>query len=284
MNVRDERELAEYGMAIDPDNPNRAILVAELRQATPSETWDEARLTSYIVVSLAEADEYEKQATALSRRSTAMIYRAGHALSILAPRLKAERRWCPWQAEHGIARTTAWEAIKLFERAPSEQAIALLTSSEAKQQYGIYQDDDQDDQDDDQEPTGDAAPATLRIGDFNEEESEIEPESEQDQRLARIGHGGMTEIGPTIDAKQELLADLRHTSDALLALIAQFAAEWPDEIESAICPPTEEIGSRGAMLAEERRPLPPIEEDDDPGFHQYRYPLTTLMGMRHEQR
>ena len=45
--------------------------------------------------------------------------------------------WCRWLQEHGLKRTTAWEAATLYERAGSEDAIANLTPDEAKRRYGI---------------------------------------------------------------------------------------------------------------------------------------------------
>jgi hypothetical protein len=40
-------------------------------------------------------------------------------------------------ATRNIKRTTAWEAIELYQRAGSEEAIANLTPVEAKRRYGI---------------------------------------------------------------------------------------------------------------------------------------------------
>ena len=45
--------------------------------------------------------------------------------------------WGRWLKEHDLKRTTAWEAIELYQRAGSEEAIANLTPSQAKKRYGI---------------------------------------------------------------------------------------------------------------------------------------------------
>ena len=45
--------------------------------------------------------------------------------------------WGRWLKEHNLKRTTAWEAIQLYERAGSEEAIANLTPSQAKRRFGI---------------------------------------------------------------------------------------------------------------------------------------------------
>jgi ubiquinone/menaquinone biosynthesis C-methylase UbiE len=52
-------------------------------------------------------------------------------------RLKEERRWVAWQEEHNFKRTPVHEAIKLYEEAESEEAVAGLSSTEAKCKYGI---------------------------------------------------------------------------------------------------------------------------------------------------
>lgn|GEM_PF-3543975 len=67
------------------------------------------------------------------------IFRSGHALAIARQKVKSERwgEWGRWQEEHNLKRTTAWEAIQLYERAGSEEAIANLTPSQAKRRFGI---------------------------------------------------------------------------------------------------------------------------------------------------
>jgi hypothetical protein len=136
MSVGDLRAL---GLQIDPDNPTQAIPAGPQAESFPDETWDLERLGSYAATSLNEADRLQRESIQLGRRSTVQIFRSGHALAIARQKVKSERwgEWGRWLAEHNIKRTTAWEAIQLYERAGYEEAIANLTPSQAKRRYGI---------------------------------------------------------------------------------------------------------------------------------------------------
>jgi len=97
----------------------------------PSETWNLKQLTRYVVTGL---DKIQR----LSRRTSVETHRVGHALSIVQQMTKPFGKWTKWLAKHDIPRMTAWEAIQLFQAA-SEEEVALLTITEAKVKYGIYQ-------------------------------------------------------------------------------------------------------------------------------------------------
>jgi hypothetical protein len=133
MKVKDENDLHELGYAIDPNNPNEAIRLEAIAEQMPNESWDLDRLGLYASSGLREANRLESEASQLSRRSTVQVFRAGHALFLARERLKAERRWCEWLSENNIPRTNAWEAIELYEQGGSEEAVANLTLTEAKQ-------------------------------------------------------------------------------------------------------------------------------------------------------
>ena len=96
----------------------------------PSETWNLRQLAKYVVARL---DKIER----LDRRTSVETHRLGHALSITQQKTKPFGQWMKWLTKHGIPRTTAWEAIRLFESA-SEEEVSLLTIREAKIKYGIY--------------------------------------------------------------------------------------------------------------------------------------------------
>jgi hypothetical protein len=108
-------------------------------EPVPDESWDFNRLGNYARSGLGEADRLIRESIQLGRRSTVQIFRAGRAIWIARERIKAEKwgGWGSWLAEHGLARTTAWEAAALYERAGSEEAIKHLTPDQAKQTFGI---------------------------------------------------------------------------------------------------------------------------------------------------
>ena len=96
----------------------------------PSETWNLRQLAKYVVARL---DKIQR----LGRRTSVETHRVGHALSIVQQKTKPNRQWTKWLTKHGIPRTTAWEAIRLFESA-TEEEMSTLTIMEAKIKYGIY--------------------------------------------------------------------------------------------------------------------------------------------------
>ena len=131
-----EHELHNLGLRIDPENPTEAIPVASDAKSVPDHSWDLERLGNYAATGLSEASRLQKESIQLGRRSTVQIFRSGHALSI-ARRKVPWGDWGRWLKEHDLKRTTAWEAIELYQRAGSEEAIANLTPSQAKKRYGI---------------------------------------------------------------------------------------------------------------------------------------------------
>ena len=131
-----QQELRALGLQIDPDNPTQAIPAGPQAKSVPDESWDLERLGNYAATGLSEASRLQKESIQLGRRSTVQIFRSGHALSI-ARRKVPWGDWGRWLKEHDLKRTTAWEAIELYQRAGSEEAIANLTPSQAKKRYGI---------------------------------------------------------------------------------------------------------------------------------------------------
>jgi hypothetical protein len=131
-----QQNFRALGLQIDPDDPTQAIPVAHQAESVPDESWDLERLGNYAATGLSEASRLQKESIQLGRRSTVQIFRSGHALSI-ARRKVPWGDWGRWLKEHDLKRTTAWEAIELYQRAGSEEAIANLTPSQAKKRYGI---------------------------------------------------------------------------------------------------------------------------------------------------
>jgi hypothetical protein len=132
-----ENEFGKLGLVADPGDPSQVVTAATLETLGPDESWDLDRLGSYASASLAEADRLTAQAAVLTRRSSIQVRRAGHALSLARQKLKLRKEWCGWLQGQGIARTTAWESIGLFENTESEDEVAELSPTEAKQRYGV---------------------------------------------------------------------------------------------------------------------------------------------------
>jgi hypothetical protein len=105
---------------------------ATIRKANegPQKSWSTKRLSNYAKKTLHEAN-------VLQRKSTRLIFRAGQALNWIHAPLKEERRWGEWLREADIGGMRAWRAMKLAERAGSEDEIADLTPTDAYLKYGI---------------------------------------------------------------------------------------------------------------------------------------------------
>jgi hypothetical protein len=88
---------------------------------------------------IGESRQLQVEAVGLARRSTATLYRAGRALWCARKRFrgKGKRSWTKWQKVNSIPITSAWQAIRLYEMAEGEKAVAGLTRSQALHKYGI---------------------------------------------------------------------------------------------------------------------------------------------------
>ncbi len=88
---------------------------------------------------ISEGRQLQAEAIGLSRRSTATFYQAGRTLWCARKKLKGKgrRAWTKWQKAHGIPVTSAWQAIRLYEEAEGEEAVAGLTRTQALKKYGI---------------------------------------------------------------------------------------------------------------------------------------------------
>ena len=73
-----------------------------------------------------------------TKQTATKTYQAGLALSLAQKQLLG--KWHQWLSEHSIPKTTAWEAIQLYERCSSVDQIQDLTTTEAKIKFHIYQD------------------------------------------------------------------------------------------------------------------------------------------------
>lgn len=125
------KDLNKWNLEIDPLDGNN-LVHKPTSGDTPNEQWDLERLSEYARGSI-------DLSRSLARKSTVERFRAGNALSIAKTKLKGGKKgaWCRWLKDQNISRTLAWEALKLFERAGSEEAVADLDITRAYRKYGI---------------------------------------------------------------------------------------------------------------------------------------------------
>jgi hypothetical protein len=111
-----------------------------LGDARPDPAWDEDRLALYAKGELANSQEAEQQALLQSRKSAVHLFRAGHALALARAKCKGEQHgaWTEFKERHRLAHTTANDAIRLYESAKTEDALAGLGITEAKEKF-VYQ-------------------------------------------------------------------------------------------------------------------------------------------------
>jgi hypothetical protein len=103
----------------------------------PDESWSLNRIAQYVLLGIEKIARLDAKAKQLNRREAVEVHRIGYALSIARKTTTPLGQWGKWLTKHRIPRTTAWEAIKLYESA-SEEEMAKLTITEAKMKFGIY--------------------------------------------------------------------------------------------------------------------------------------------------
>jgi hypothetical protein len=100
----------------------------------PDATWTIEALLACALAFLAEAG-------ILARKTTVAVLRAGLPLWLLRERLKCEKRWCKFQRERDLPRTSVWEAIELHlrvtEQGLTEDQVAAMPWPEAREFFGI---------------------------------------------------------------------------------------------------------------------------------------------------
>lgn len=116
------QELAHVGLTVIGDEI--------VPMTTPDATWDMESLTAYAKRELSES-------ILLAKRSTVHLFRAGHALSVVREKLKPEKEWVKWQQDNSLPRSTVNDAIRLFERAGSEEAVEGLPVMAAYDKFDI---------------------------------------------------------------------------------------------------------------------------------------------------
>ena len=103
----------------------------------PDESWDLDRLTTYLKRELANSQKAEEESLLQSHKSAIHLFKAGRALAIAREKCKADGRgaWVKWQEDQKLARTTVYDAIRLYEEAETEDALVGLGITEAKKKF-----------------------------------------------------------------------------------------------------------------------------------------------------
>ena len=87
---------------------------------------------------LKKAEAMVARALGMLRRTAIDTFRGGALLHEAQGILKSEKRYRAWLKKFGIKVTSAWEAVELFRRAKTEDAIQGMTITEAKRKFGIW--------------------------------------------------------------------------------------------------------------------------------------------------
>jgi hypothetical protein len=136
--ARAKLKVSDDGTALVPINTTNEVAIlskpptvavmpgtesAVLRPTEPDAEW-----------SLSELGNYAKERLT---SVTTSIFQAGRALKLAHDQFTKKRAWGKWLKQQGIPRTSAWEAIELFEQAKTEDAVANLTRVQALKKFGI---------------------------------------------------------------------------------------------------------------------------------------------------
>jgi len=105
----------------------------------PGPSWSLERLASYAKNEVTTSFFAEQQAILQAHKSAVHLFRAGHALALARSKCKGEQHgdWKKFKKKHGLADTTANDAIRLYESAKTEDALVGLGITEAKLKFGI---------------------------------------------------------------------------------------------------------------------------------------------------
>ncbi|HEY7328057.1 MAG TPA: hypothetical protein VH592_10475 [Gemmataceae bacterium] len=127
------------------DDPQKAGHVPNEQAGTPpgddrpDPSWSLERLASYAKDEVTCSFHAEQEAVLQAHKSAVHLFRAGHALALARAKCKGEQHgdWKKFKKKHALADTTANDAIRLYENAKTEDALAGLGITEAKVKFGV---------------------------------------------------------------------------------------------------------------------------------------------------
>lgn len=169
------KDLTRLGIVEDPENPGQGMLLKDIDK--PNEQMDNAALAAL-------AKKYEGQAARLEQQASLQRFYQGWALCIVHDRLGRgpHKGWTAFLTEHGLARSTAYRAERLYQGArklwgnKAEEEVAQRTLTELYLSLGILSEKPAAEQD-----TPPAAEDTEPEAPGKEQEApEQEPEPEQE--------------------------------------------------------------------------------------------------------
>jgi hypothetical protein len=120
--------------ATPDDQPLHADAAAE---AQPDSSWTLDKLGAFASGEVSIAFFAKEAAILQATKSAVHLHRAGHALSLAREKCKGEGHgdWANFKRKHGFASTTVNDAIRLYAKAETEDAVVGLGITEAKKKF-----------------------------------------------------------------------------------------------------------------------------------------------------
>ncbi len=109
----------------------------ETKSVDSLEGKSESEITTIIKGHLEKFENLRRKTKELQHQSAVTLFRAGAALSVLRTKLKesGHGQWAWHLKTYGLKRTTVNDAIRLFENAKTEEALADMGITEAKKRF-----------------------------------------------------------------------------------------------------------------------------------------------------
>lgn len=106
-------------------------------EAQPDSSWTLDKLGAFASGEVSSAFFAKEAAILQATKSAVHLHRAGHALSLARDKCKGEGHgdWANFKRKHGFASTTVNDAIRLYDKAETEDAVVGLGITEAKKKF-----------------------------------------------------------------------------------------------------------------------------------------------------
>jgi len=105
----------------------------------PNQNWSIEQLQQYGIRAISQATALDAAIVRMKKKGARHVYRAGHAFSLIRAKLKEERQYMKWLETFTLSHSAVHQAIQLYERFESEEAVGDMTTTEAKAAVGIVQ-------------------------------------------------------------------------------------------------------------------------------------------------